>query len=712
MRACCAIILALARCAGGTCRLAVLVNGVAEQLVFDGDADAERVAHRFVSANPAIIGEGCAAGDTACATASIARAAISRGTCDLDANPDQTIWLRREQWHEPIPGWKVLVPGCERQEAAATTPPRRWSTARWTAGVIAEMCPGPGDTPCAERAATSLAAARAVAAGAAREPWTVRRDALTFAATKRARIVRRDGANNRSLALELPSYMHEHATWSCARIVARNLCAHELQQRSCELERCADAVARAFLPPSEDLPFWPLRDEAAVRAAFGRRLGALECVTPRPSHVVARDARDAADGFPREFWLAARRSVGFASTRRGGAVTGLDTSVSCRTAGAPPVRVWFNTSDMRWSPTYFGSAANRPGGYFEVQGQTHTSLVRHMDTSECAARCVVVDDPREADLLVAERTPPAAKASGQLSVHMTAEAKWLAERAGDFDLSMDMSLEANVPLPHVPARFAERIAALPPPARESLERKKLAVWLSSNCCETTWDRIGYVAALAKHLGADLTLGGKCAEHVVELAALPLGEEGAAREPPQVDKSAFRPHWDDAAMTLGDDDVGGDNRNDSRTQLGLYSNYLFVLSFAQTLSNENLDEKFFEPFLANTVPVVVGGAAAPRLAPGGRGSYVDATRFNSPSELAAYLRWLARNPREYLRYFERRRDAAVLADLARLEGASAFRRGAVCRLCSCVCDPACLAKRRFTRCGYEPSPASVSLRALA
>ena len=88
------------------------------------------------------------------------------------------------------------------------------------------------------------------------------------------------------------------------------------------------------------------------------------------------------------------------------------------------------------------------------------------------------------------------------------------------------------------------------------------------------------------------------------------------------------------MTLGDDDVGGDNRNDSRTQLGLYSNYLFVLSFAQTLSNENLDEKFFEPFLENTGPFFVGGAAAPRLAPGGRGSYVDATRFNSPSELAA------------------------------------------------------------------------------
>ena len=159
MRASCAIILALARCAGGTCRLALMVNGITEQLVFDGDADAERVAHRFVSANPAITGEGCAAGDTACAAASIARAAISRGTCDLDANPaaspDETIWLRREQWHEPEPGWKVLMPGCERQEAATTTPPRRWSTARWTAAMIADMCPVPGDASCAERAPTT-----------------------------------------------------------------------------------------------------------------------------------------------------------------------------------------------------------------------------------------------------------------------------------------------------------------------------------------------------------------------------------------------------------------------------------------------------------------------------------------------------------------------------------------------------------------------------
>ena len=174
-----------------------------------------------------------------------------------------------------------------------------------------------------------------------------------------------------------------------------------------------------------------------------------------------RATRDAADGFPREFWLAApwRGLRVDAARRRGDRPRHIgELPHRRRAAGA------CGSTQVISLVAHILRRRNRPGGYFEVQGQTHTSLVRHMDTSECAARCVVVDDPREADLLVAERTPPAAKASGQLSVHMTAEAKWLAERAGDFDLSMDMSLEANVPLPHVPARFAERIAALPPPA--------------------------------------------------------------------------------------------------------------------------------------------------------------------------------------------------------------------------------------------------------
>ena len=154
---------------------------------------------------------------------------------------EESIWLRRKHWVWADATNQILVPGCSHEDAM---------TRQWTAELTAIMCPAlPLDAACADRAAATLSAARSAASSAAREPWTVRRDALTFADTYYARIVRRDGAGNRSLTIEWPWYVRDIATWACARLIARNLCATELQQRSCELERCADAVARAVLPP-------------------------------------------------------------------------------------------------------------------------------------------------------------------------------------------------------------------------------------------------------------------------------------------------------------------------------------------------------------------------------------------------------------------------------------------------------------------------------
>ena len=107
---------------------------------------------------------------------------------------------------------------------------------------------------------------------------------------------------------------------------------------------------------------------------------------------------------------------------------------------------------------------------------------------------------------------------------------------------LDLSLESNVPILLMPARFAERIAELPPPSRDSLSSRKLAVWFASNCCGATWDRAGYVVALGAALGSDLTLGGLCANMVSELAAMQQQQgsngEASATAPPKIDASAF------------------------------------------------------------------------------------------------------------------------------------------------------------------------------
>ena len=95
------------------------------------------------------------------------------------------------------------------------------------------------------------------------------------------------------------------------------------------------------------------------------------------------------------------------------------------------------------------------------------------------------------------------------------------------------------------------------------------------------------------------------------------------------------------------------------------------------------------------------------------------RYDSPAHLAAHLRWLRDHPAEYLRFFDYRdrRYADDLTDEERedeaaLDDVSVYAPSALCRLCSCVCDAACVeSKRSVSQCGYarttrelrEPGP---------
>ena len=130
--------------------------------------------------------------------------------------------------------------------------------------------------------------------------------------------------------------------------------------------------------------------------------------------------------------------------------------------------------------------------------------------------------------------------------------------------------------------------------------------------------------------------------------------------------------------------------------------MFVFAVVNALSNDNVDEKFFGAFMANTVPVVIAGTTARFMAPGGSASFIDASRFESPAALAAHLRWLQQNPAEYLQYFEWRRDAPLEAPepLRKVLQTSVYRPGTLCRLCGCSCDSACMQKRDVSRCGYR------------
>jgi len=305
------------------------------------------------------------------------------------------------------------------------------------------------------------------------------------------------------------------------------------------------------------------------------------------------------------------------------------------------------------------------------------SLAAKKDNAECADVCIVVDDPARADFLVSEQRPAAKVRPTQRTVRMSVEALDVALDPAAFDLQMDISASSNVPLLLLPLNFYARARALPPPTAQDIGRRKLAAWFSSNCHRTTWDRYGYAEALKHELGEDFHAGGFC-----------LRDEAV----------------DDGGATARElDTVDGE-----RAQLALLSNYMFVFAFVNAREDDNVDEKFFLPFLANTVPVAVQGSAARRLAPGGPGSYVDATQYESPAVLARHLRWLRDHPREYLRFFDYRK-APPRSEEALLDAASVYAPSTLCRLCACRCDTACLARREVSRCGYAAPERPVGAR---
>ena len=64
------------------------------------------------------------------------------------------------------------------------------------------------------------------------------------------------------------------------------------------------------------------------------------------------------------------------------------------------------------------------------------------------------------------------------------------------------------------------------------------------------------------------------------------------------------------------------------------------------------EKLWDPYLAGSVPIFVGATVELKQAnilP--EGSWIDASDFSSPAELAQYLHRLASQPEEYQKYFE-------------------------------------------------------------
>lgn len=96
------------------------------------------------------------------------------------------------------------------------------------------------------------------------------------------------------------------------------------------------------------------------------------------------------------------------------------------------------------------------------------------------------------------------------------------------------------------------------------------------------------------------------------------------------------------------DMGGEDQGwDSK--VALYSQYKFVIAFENSVLEDYVTEKLYDPLLAGTVPIYLGAPNVEEYLPGDD-CVVRADRFDSPKELAQYLERCYTDDEEYLKHY--------------------------------------------------------------
>lgn len=81
------------------------------------------------------------------------------------------------------------------------------------------------------------------------------------------------------------------------------------------------------------------------------------------------------------------------------------------------------------------------------------------------------------------------------------------------------------------------------------------------------------------------------------------------------------------------EMGSDRGRESKMEL--YGKYKFVIAFENSIANDYVTEKFFDPLLAGSVPIYLGAPNIDEFAPGDN-CFVDVRKYESPRHLADFL----------------------------------------------------------------------------
>ena len=84
------------------------------------------------------------------------------------------------------------------------------------------------------------------------------------------------------------------------------------------------------------------------------------------------------------------------------------------------------------------------------------------------------------------------------------------------------------------------------------------------------------------------------------------------------------------------------------KLRLIANYKFCLGFENSIAPDYVTEKFFDPLISGTIPVYRGAPNVDAFAPGAN-SFIDASKFAGPRELADFLIDLDKSDEAYRQY---------------------------------------------------------------
>jgi len=168
------------------------------------------------------------------------------------------------------------------------------------------------------------------------------------------------------------------------------------------------------------------------------------------------------------------------------------------------------------------------------------------------------------------------------------------------------------------------------------KKYKSAAWLVSNCA-TESDREDYVNEMQNHFPVHIY--GRCGNY-----ACP------------------------------DFDIGPTYDMKSKCFDFISKNYMFYLSFENSMCLDYVTEKFFKALNFGILPIVLGGANYSEIAP--PKSYINVEDFTNPSQLSEYLQYLVKNHTAYEDYFQWKKYFKVHAT-------KSDQNRAMCQLCEAL-----------------------------